>query len=101
MYRVQHHAYCGMSSVPACFDTEPEARSYVAGKLKRTRSYLRVTTLETGKEWEILEPEGCATVPDACGTLSLAHITYACRECGCEHETPHDALHCCADCGED
>ena len=101
MYRVNSHAYCGMLGVPACFDTEPEARDYVARKLRRARRHYRVTTLEPGKSWEVLEPEDCLMVPDACGTWDLERITYACRECGSEHDTQTDALHCCADYGEE
>lgn len=101
MQRVQHHSYCGMSGVPACFDTRAEARQYVADRLRRYRRNFQVTTLESGKQWEILEPSDCAMVPDACGTLSLQSVTYECRECGCQHDTPHDALHCCADYGRE
>ena len=97
MFRVNTHAYCGMSGGPACFDTKSEARAYVADKLRARRRRYRVTTLARGAEWEVLEPDDCAMVPDACGTIALEHVTYECRECGCRSETPHDALHCCAD----
>ena len=97
MYRVNTHAYCGMPGVPACFDTAKEARAYVVRKLRRLRRDFHVTILERCASWEVLEPSDCALVPDACGIISLEHVTYECRECGFPHETPHYALHCCAD----
>lgn len=90
-----------MSGVPTCFDTDSEARDYVARKLRRARRGYRVTTLVLGKSWEVLEPYDCLMVPDACGTWDLERVTYECRECGSDHDTPHDALHCCADYSEE
>lgn len=72
MYIVQHHAYCGMSGLKHKFDTIEEARSYIAQYLLRRRKQeYPVTTLHRGTEWEILEPEDCFMVPDACGILTL------------------------------
>lgn len=102
MYRVNHSSYCGMRDVPACFDEATDARQYAAQRLRRYRKHFQIATLETGKEWEILEPEdNAAMVPDACGILAIEHVTYECRECGGAHETQADALHCCANYGRD
>jgi hypothetical protein len=95
MYRINHHAYCGMGGVPACFEERADARQYAAEQLRRYRKHFAVTILERGKTWEVLEPENCAMVPDACGTLSLSHETFECFECGYGHESKHDAAHCC------
>ena len=97
MYKVNHYSYSGMHGVPACFDTEQEARTHVAARLRRYRKHFPLQVLSRGEEWEILEPEGVSMVPDACGTLGLVHVTWECRECGSECETQHDALHCCAE----
>jgi hypothetical protein len=97
MFKVQHNAYCGMSDVPACFDTHEEAHAYAASRIARYRRHFAVTTLETGQAWEIQEPVDCAMVPDACGLLTLSHQTFECRECGSACETQHDALHCCSE----
>lgn len=97
MIRINHHAYCGMADVPACFDTIDEARDYVARRLRNYRRYFKVATLKAGLQWEVLEPAECAMVPDACGTLSLTHEQYECRECGCQYDTRADALRCCVE----
>lgn len=97
MYSVKHVSYCGMVDVPACFETAPEARGYIAARIRRYRRYFPVTTLETGAAWEIQEPVDCVAVPDACGCIRLTHVTFECRECGNACETLSDALHCCAD----
>lgn len=96
MYSVNHSSYCGMRDVPACFDNREEARAYVAARLRRYRHRFPVATLSRGVEWEILEPDGVAMVPDACGVLSLDRTVYECRECGWGHDTPSEALHCCS-----
>jgi hypothetical protein len=95
MYQVQHYAYCGMSGIPQTFDTLTDARIYIAGRLRRYRRRYPVVTLEAGSAWEVCEPEDCAMVPDACGTLSLRHVTHDCRECGRACESADDALACC------
>lgn len=95
MYKVNHASYCGTDSVPSCFDERQEARDYAADRLRRYRRRFNVVTLKRGAQWEVCEPDDAAMVPDACGTLSLSHVTYECRECGCQCDTPHDALHCC------
>ena len=102
MYRVQHHAYCGLSTVPVTFEDRQDARALAAEKIRRARRRFHVVTLERGAQWEILEPENCTLVPDACGTLAIHHTTFECRECGCDHETREHARDCCAfaDCDE-
>lgn len=96
MYRVQMHSYCGLSNLPITFDESGDARDCAASKLRRARRRFRVVTLERGKQWEIQEPEDCAMVPDACGTLAIHHTTFECRECGSDHETREHAGQCCA-----
>ncbi len=96
MYKVNFNSYCGMSDYPAHFDTQEEARSYIAERIVRIRKRFKMTTLKRGTQWEVLEPENAVMVPDACGTMSLEHITFKCRECGCKHDSTQDALYCCA-----
>jgi hypothetical protein len=97
MYQVEHISYCGMRGIPTCFDTEEEARQYAADFIRRYRRRYKLTTLQPGEKWEVLEPENTVLVPDACGVLSIEHVTYECFECGTHHDTKHDALHCCAE----
>ena len=97
MYQVNHFSYCGMRDVPASFDTAEEARDYAARRIRRYRRHFVVTTLDKGARWEVLEPDDCVMVPDACGTLELEHVTYECRECGHAHDAQADALHCCTE----
>jgi hypothetical protein len=92
-YRVTLHAYCGMS-IPVDDFVEPHDTDYA---LKRARSvaaqYIRsqrragyaIAVLDSGAEYEILEPEDAVMVPDACGVLRIAPIlarTAQCFECG-------------------
>jgi hypothetical protein len=95
MYHVSHNAYCGMQTLSRYVDDESEARQIVADRLSRLRRKYPVQTLTKGKTWEILEPADCVMVPDACGVISLEHITYACEECGSEHEESGGAFWCC------
>ena len=97
MYRLNHVAYCGMPGVPEYFDDPQDARKDAAERLRRYRRRYAVTTLERGKEWEIMEPEDSVLVPDACGVLYLSHITFECKECGTACETKTEARQCCAD----
>jgi len=101
MFQVNHFAYCGMADIPATHEDRRDARRHAAQRLKRYRRRFPVVTLERGKAWEIQEPADCTMVPDACGTLRLTHITFECRECGHEHETREESIHCCADYGHD
>jgi len=95
MYKVTFTSYCGMSNVPQSFDALEDARNYAAQRLSSLRRRFKIATLQRGKEWEVLEPENAIMVPDACGILYIQHCTWACRECGCEHETSEDAVQCC------
>lgn len=97
MYRVQHHAYCGMSGIPATFEERCEARRCAAMRLKRLRKRFTVVTVKRGARWEILEPEECAMVPDQCGILAIHRHTFECRECGFDHDTREAAHECCAE----
>lgn len=101
MYIVQHHAYCGLSSIAERYDTEHEAREDIAYRLRRARRRYPVAILTRGFSWEIQSPDDAVMVSDACGTLTLTHEQYECRECGCEHDTLDDAFACCAYTGED
>ena len=78
--RVRFLAYCGMDSGEGGKytgeDAETEARDECAAILRhRRKAGLRVSTLEPGKAWEVLEPDNCAMVPDDCGTLHLSDLT--------------------------
>lgn len=95
MYTVRHHSYCGMRGVPEAFDTNAEARSHVARKLRTYRKRFPVVTLSPGTEWEIQEHENAVGVPDACGTLVLRHVTFECGECGSHCESREVAAQCC------
>lgn len=71
-WTVSAHAWSGCSPSPEDFETEEDARSRVARILRKRRAAgFPVSTLERGARWEVLEPEGCALVPDECGTLVL------------------------------
>lgn len=93
---VNHYAYCGMPGIPEEFDTYAEARSYAAEQIREYRRDFAVTTLERGRQWEILEPEDCAMVPDECGVLCIKTRLFDCRECGSQHESKDDAYSCCS-----
>lgn len=97
MFFVKHTAYCGLTSIPREADDLHDARTIAA---RRLRSYRRhgfpIATLTRGEEWEILEPDDCQMIPDACGILWIEHEQHECPECGSEHETTDEALHCCA-----
>jgi hypothetical protein len=105
MYTVRHHSYTGLQAPPEAHHDHTRARDEIAARITRARRRgFPLVILERGQEWEIQEPDGCAGVPDACGTLALRHVTFECRECGCEHEERDDALQCCTEndyCGED
>ncbi len=94
-YRVNHYAYCGMSGVPEDFSSREDARDYAAQRLRSYRKRFEVVTLEKGKRWEVLEPEDCSMVPDACGELVLTRKTFECRECGSSHDDRDAAAGCC------
>jgi len=100
VYTVQHFSYCGMSGIAERFDDSTDARAEAADRLRRYRRRYRVAMLTRGQEWEILEPENCAMVPDSCGILTLRRQFFQCRECGSRYDTRHDALHCCCDTDE-
>lgn len=98
MFTVQHVSHCGMSGLLRTYDERAEARQAAAKRLRaHRRAGYPVATLDRGMQWEILEPDGCAMVPDACGLLVLDHATFECPECGCAHETRDDARACCAE----
>ena len=93
--KVQFHPYCGLSMPEHVFETMREARDYVSRRIRAMRMDSPVAVLTRGKEWEFLEPDSAAMVPDFCGTLRLTVITHECRECGCEYEDAEDAARCC------
>lgn len=98
MYSVRQHSYTGLSGIPEVFDSHTRARDEIAHRITRARGRgFPVVTLSKGATWEIMEPDGAAGVPDACGTLHLNHITYECRECGHQCETRDAAIACCRD----
>lgn len=97
MYKVTFHAYSGLSGFPHEFETREDARDFAARRIASFRKRTKVTTLKAGLEWESLEPEDAAMVPDYAGTLVLEHITFECRECGSPCETGEDATLCCVD----
>jgi len=97
MYSLVMSSYCGMSRTIGNADTDgTDARRAAAALIRRRRRQgFPVTTLERGREWEVLEPADCAMVPDACGQLYIRHDTFDCRECGHACETRDDAARCC------
>lgn len=97
MWRVKFTAYSGMSTISEIYDDEQEARERIVEIIKRRRKRYAVTTITNGEEWEVLEPEDCSLIPDACGSLRLIHLTYDCRECGQRHETNAEAAYCCSE----
>lgn len=102
MYRLRHVAYCGMLTFSESFDEQEEARQAAAEFLRKMRGKGFVcVALERDREkqegqWEVLEPDDCALVPDECGVLRLSHITFECRECGSQLETKQESLDCCS-----
>jgi hypothetical protein len=99
MYTVQFFSYCGMALVPVHCEDRSEARAECAERLRRARSEgYKLATLSPGKRWEVLEPDDCMLVPDACGTLELKHVTFECGECGSACETREFAAECCTKC---
>jgi hypothetical protein len=95
MYLVKHVSYCGMTGVPEAQESLRDARRECARRLRSYRRRFKVATLEPGAQWEILEPEDSAMVPDACGTLSIKRVTFECRECGSQCDTREIAYECC------
>lgn len=66
------YAYCGMP-IPygQGLDTQ-NARKLAARVIrKRRKQEFPVTTLESGKQWEIEEPRDCFLVPDEAGILVI------------------------------
>jgi len=97
MFTAQFHSYCGLAGIPQSFDTLEEARECIARWLRCARRKGYPTVMhEVGRHWEVLEPDGCALVPDGAGEITLSHTEYTCRECGTWHETPEGAATCCA-----
>lgn len=95
MFRVKFIAYCGMVTRNEQCETDQQARFVAARILKHRRRKYGCTTLEKGKSWEVLEPDDCMMVPDACGVLHIIHDQFECRECGAFHETREEAQVCC------
>jgi hypothetical protein len=68
---LRHASYCGMAGL-AKHGSYAELRDMAARRLRlRRKAGFPVTTLAHGFEWEVMEPEGCNLVPDACGILSI------------------------------
>lgn len=68
------HAYSwnGCHGIPEDFESEDDARARVAERIRElVRDGFPVSMRERGRKWEVLEPEGCALVPDECGELVL------------------------------
>src|SRR5579864_5248574 len=84
-FRLVNHAYCGMS-IPIKEGAKDDVRSAAARYLRRLRREgFPVVTMESGREWEIQEPEDSVLVPDECGLLTIRAIpvpTFRCWECG-------------------
>lgn len=101
MYRIKHISHCGMLTFSERADDEAEVRALAANLIKKfRRKGLVVTTLDSGEEWEVLEPQDCVMVPDDCGVIRVYHVTFECRECGSRHEFKQDSLECCQEFNE-
>lgn len=73
-FSLDFRAYCGMSSIHETGDKD-DMRQQAAELIRRRRNAgYAVQILERGSEWEVLEPENCAMVPDECGIISLEEI---------------------------
>jgi len=69
MRGLKFFAYCGMMTVNVTGDS---CRDLAAALIrKRRKEGFEVTTLERGKEWEVIEPNGVMIVPEECGFLCL------------------------------
>lgn len=101
VHSLRFSAYNGMSYTAVEPTTEVEdVRREAAARLRRARKAGKiVTTLETGREWEMaFDGSG---VGDGEGILSIKHILFECDECGHAHETKDDAHQCCQEIEED
>ena len=70
---VIHRSHCGMEwEEDYGLHSVKDARDAAAAAINQYRkSGFPVTTLDPGKQWEVLEPVDAAMVPDECGTIAL------------------------------
>ena len=69
---VSSGSWSGLSGIPETFETEEEARSEIAGRLREARSYGLLADSVGISLWEIHEPEDAALVPDLAGWIRLS-----------------------------
>lgn len=75
-WRLSFAAYCGMSHTIAEDLDRDDCRAEAARYLRRMRRRgYPIAIITRGEEWEILEPDNCALVPDDCGILSIDDYT--------------------------
>ena len=87
IFVIQHTGYCGMRTFREEWDDLGEARTSAAESIREFRKEgLRVSVLERGREWEVLEPDDAAMVPDEAGILSIEPVCTE-QDCACGFST--------------
>lgn len=89
MTTLRLNAYCGMSVVIDEGDRDACRKTAARTIRARRKAGYKVVTIdrfrdghEHLRQWEFLEPEDCAMVPDNCGVLTLKTILWDCPWCG-------------------
>jgi len=71
VYKIVTNSYCGMTFTHGEYSEPSDADEALICVIERRRYRgYEVVALGDGT-WEVLEPKGCAMVPDACGILSI------------------------------
>jgi hypothetical protein len=70
-WTVSSGSWSGLSGIPETFETEEEARSEIAGRLREARSRGLLVGSVDGSSWEIHEPEDAGSVSDGAGWIRL------------------------------
>jgi hypothetical protein len=84
VYRLRLYAYCGMSYNLVDEGEMGECREAAAQAIRHHRNELGypVSTLEPGREWELITGDDAVAIGDTEGTLKIVGVTGKCRDCG-------------------
>lgn len=76
-FELRFAAFCGMAwNVEDATEDMEELRDTAARMLRRRRAEgFSVSTLEPGKDWEMIEPEDSFMVPDTAGRLYIREVS--------------------------
>lgn len=98
-YTVHHVGCCGMPLVWKTGLDRQEARDLVANILcSMRRQGFEIDTLEPGQDWEILEPEDCALIPDEAGRVWIG--LGKCSQCNRPFEEDYTGYPSCPYCDD-